>query len=137
MQIRMPNSAYSLSHSGDFAVSVFSAEDKGVGVDLEMERVVKAGSTKFFLSQLEKEWTSTLPEGSEQNDQILRLWTVKEALFKSDLQNEGKTVSRYVLDQPSFLIGTASNSSDRGKKTFRYSSHKFLNYWLSIAVPQT
>jgi len=136
MQIRMPNANYSLSHSGDFAASVFSAAGKGIGVDLEMERIVKSGSTKFFLASHEKDWTMTLSEGPEQNDQILRLWTVKEALFKSDLQNEGKTVSRYVLDEPPVLSGSAFTLSDSGGKSFRYSSQKFLNYWLTIAIPQ-
>lgn len=134
--IQMPHPQLSLSHSGEFAIAAACNEKTGIGVDLELERPVKHGMSRFFLSERETNFVNSLEE-CEQNDNMLRLWTVKESLFKSDLNNSGKTVLKYELVDAALLTGLASTDTKCGesKLQFKYASKKLDKYWLSIAVP--
>ena len=40
---------------------------------------------------------------------MLRLWTVKEALFKSDPNNDGNVLKNYIVENPKNLSGKAKN----------------------------
>ncbi|MGH3714904.1 MAG: AMP-binding protein [Micromonosporaceae bacterium] len=84
---RMPSRVVSLSHSAEYAVAAVligaGPPVLGVGVDLELDRAPGPRTIPFFLTDAEREWTASLP-ATEQPAELLRLWTVKEALFKAD-----------------------------------------------------
>jgi len=59
-----------------------------------------------------------------------RLWTVKEATFKADPENAGKTLRDYGLADPGFVAGKAR----RGDRVFYYASFEVPDGFLSVAV---
>jgi 4'-phosphopantetheinyl transferase EntD len=83
----MPNRAVSVSHTARLAVAAVlpsaCAAVTGMGVDIELGRRPKPASARFFLSGPEQRWLATVP-AENQPDALLRLWTVKEAVFKAD-----------------------------------------------------
>lgn len=132
--ITMPHPRFSLSHSGDLAVAVSCLKDtNGIGVDLELHRTIKEGATRFFLSETERISLEGL-EGAELNENLLRLWTVKESLFKSDLANHGKTVLMYQIDNPISTSGGAYTVDEVSRRYFQYASFKMDPYWLTVSV---
>ena len=90
----------------------------GLGVDFEDERPVDPRVARFYLRD------------HEQGD-LLRLWTVKEALFKATPDNGDATLLDYEVADPEALAGTAT---DRAGRRFRYSSGRLRQGWLTIAV---
>ncbi len=107
--ITFPNACYSLSHSPELAVAVGvpAGRAHGVGVDVEPRRPVSLETGRFFLTTSERAWLDTvaLPRRA---DELLRLWTVKEAAFKANLGNAGTTLIQYRIDDPALAGGTAS-----------------------------
>ncbi len=98
----------------------------GIGLDIETGRPVSRESARFFLSEQEQ-------AGRDDPKTLLRLWTVKEAIFKADPENDEKILGDYVLENPSEWSGTAYM---RGRKClrFHYSSIEVAGGFLSIAV---
>jgi hypothetical protein len=104
----------------------------GVGLDIETNRVVHPEAARFFLTDRELEWVKALgPEASPQH--LLRLWTVKEAIFKADPDNSRKILGDYVLENPSQWEGSAY-PRDRTFLRFQYSSVQLDKGFLSIAL---
>ncbi len=152
-----PNPYLSLSHSGEYAIAAAApGSGRGVGVDIEEERPVRKKMLRFFLSteeqrsllamadrsmadqeRADQESAPEHPEPSESDlsDEILRLWTVKEALFKSDLCNKSKTLLSYEIENPQKYSGFAAFASagDAGRK-FKYCSLKAGAYFISVSI---
>ncbi len=129
----MPNPILSLSHSGDFAIAVARLSGTGIGVDLESPRIVRDGATRFFLAAAsESEWYSSI-EQSMRTDELLRLWTTKESLFKADLSNKDKTLNCFRVSEPRLHCGRAT-FVDHCDEKFQYSSTKFGDYWLTVSI---
>ena len=104
----------------------------GVGLDIETNRVVQPAAARFFLTDGEQEWLKELGgHGSSQH--LLRLWTVKEAIFKADPENGQKILGDYVLENPSQWDGSAY-PKDRMFLRFHYSSIQLDEGFLSIAL---
>jgi len=104
----------------------------GVGLDIETNRVVQPAAARFFLTDGEQEWLKELGgHGSSQH--LLRLWTVKEAIFKADPENDEKILGDYVLENPSQWDGNAY-PKDRKFLRFYYSSIQLDEGFLSIAL---
>jgi hypothetical protein len=120
-----PGDGFSLTHSGGVAVAVASRCEKGLGVDLERLRPVKAEAARFFLGMREQAL-----DGAD----LLRLWTVKEAVFKSDRRNGGRLLRDYRLAEPRGLRGTASGP--RPGSRYGYVSRRWENWWLSLAAEE-
>ena len=82
--LSFPHPTLSLSHTKDWAVAigVLAGPMKidGIGIDLELSRPVQDEHTRFYLSKSER-------KSAIDDEQRLRLWTVKEALFKADPDN--------------------------------------------------
>ena len=117
--VTFPNRCLSLTHSAGIAVAARCEGDQaGVGVDLEAWRTMDPRAARFFLR----------PE--EQGD-LLRLWTVKEALFKATPDNAGMALVDYALAHPEAHEGLAT---DRLGRTFEYQSRRRPEGWLTIAV---
>jgi phosphopantetheinyl transferase len=124
-----PHPRLSLSHSGELAIAASCdsrVDCNGIGVDFEVDRQVDPRMARFFLSDAEQ---AALNELSA--DSLLRLWTVKEAVFKSDPENAGTLLGDYELSDPAAFCGTATRA---GAWLYRYESQRYANGWLSIAM---
>lgn len=110
-RIQFPSPRYSLTHSGDVAVAVVarSERQRGIGVDVEWDRPAPVAAARFYLTEREAEWTAGLPD-HERGTELLRLWTVKEALFKADPDNGPRVLSDYELADPGSWTGCATGA---------------------------
>jgi len=100
--LRFPHPELSLSHAGGVAVAVRSDTPlDGIGVDFEPPRPdVDPRVARFFLGPSEQ----TIAVGAEA---LLRLWTIKEALYKATPDNGGCTLVDFELGDPSAACGDA------------------------------
>jgi acyl carrier protein len=90
---RFPHPRLSLSHTprASVAAAVLGPSPQGAGVDLEVPRPVDPRTRRFFLAGPEL-------SAASDPDEHLRLWTVKEALFKANLHNHRTNLHDYTLD---------------------------------------
>ncbi len=126
--LTFPHPRLSLTHAGGAAVAlrVERGSVAGAGVDLEPcgRRVVPAAA-RFFLSPPE-----AAAVGGDTRA-LLRLWTVKEALFKATPDNAEAVFVDYSLVDASTWLGRARRS---GGEEFRYASILTANGMLTVAV---
>jgi phosphopantetheinyl transferase len=99
--LTFPNPRYSLTHSGGYAVAAgaVAAGLAGIGIDFEVYRQVDPRVGRFFLTARECAWIDGLPNNRRAAD-LLQLWTIKEALFKSDAENHCTGLVDYGLTEP-------------------------------------
>jgi len=121
--IRFPNPRFSLSHTTHTAVAVGVERGQGIGVDVEEGHPVDPRAARFFLSPDE------MRQDISKID-LLRLWTVKEALFKADPDNRGRGLCDYVVDSPSHWEGLAAHPTGI---RFAYATRPMAGGFLSIA----
>jgi phosphopantetheinyl transferase (holo-ACP synthase) len=134
--IRFPNAKFSLSHSGDYAIAAAGCDHCGVGIDFELNRSERnyTRAAKFFLSQAELSWLGTLQPPAQERES-LRLWNVKEAIFKADLGNAGKLLPDYSLENPdTYTAGKQTIKVGAGFKLMSYSSIDVGCGFFSIAT---
>lgn len=124
--LTFPHRAVSISHSGGVGVAVHSTRRlAGIGVDFERWRAqVHPRMAPFFLHPAEREFAGT-------SAALVRLWTVKEALFKALPDNGKRVLLDLEIDEPAATCGTARGP--RGE-TLRYASGDIGCGSLSIAV---
>jgi hypothetical protein len=115
--LRFPHRELSLTHAGEVAVAVRCRGACGTGVDLEI-RPPSERAARRFLGEAE------FAAASGPEDWLL-LWTVKEACFKADLDNAGRTVLEYAVD---------GREARRGRRRFRHASVRAHGGWLTVAV---
>lgn len=143
--LTFPNSRISLSHSAGFAVAAaFLSEapapasdpfsgTRGIGVDFEGHRPVKADTVRFFLSDAER----SRPEAASLAERdLLRLWTVKEALFKADPGNRSEGWHLGSNQVEGSLTAFSGIARSAGGRLFRYLSLAPDEGFLTIAVSQ-
>ena len=132
--IGFPNPRFSLTHSGNFAVALgtASAELRGIGVDLEVNRPVRSETARFFLGASEQAWLMGFDE-SLRTKNLLRLWTIKEALFKSDPRNLERWFTDYRIEAPAAVTGRAFVLGEEAQE-FRYFCFEIEEGYLSVAV---
>ncbi len=121
-----PSADASLSHSRGRSVALFVADGAGCGVDIEYPRAMKLETVRHFLTATEREM---LPPESD----LLLLWTIKEAVFKADLDNAGRVMCSYQLD----TFDTCGNARrvDHETPRFRYAASVFDDGWrIAVAV---
>jgi 4'-phosphopantetheinyl transferase EntD len=124
--LALPHPSVSLTHSGGIAVAVALPEGgAGVGIDFESERAPRASMARFFLSDDER--TSARPVD------LLPLWTIKEAVFKADLENEGTTYRDYSVGTPA-ARGEASRATGRAPIRFAYATTELEGRPLCVAM---
>lgn len=117
--VAFPNRCLSLTHAGGVAVAArCDGAQAGLGIDLEGWRTIDARAARFYLRP-------------EETGDLLRLWTVKEALFKATPGNAGAVLVDYQIDDPHALSGVAG---DRHGRTFEYLSRRRPEGWLTVAV---
>lgn len=144
-RIAFPHPRVSLTHSCGLAVAVglpeaagegslfppFPGTPAGIGLDYEARRVLRPETLRFFLSESERERLGGHPDA----DDLLRLWTVKEALFKANPGNreeDGRYLAKYLLEGPP--AGAVGAARAPGGRTMRYASAAAWDGMLSVAV---
>ncbi|MEB3298513.1 MAG: 4'-phosphopantetheinyl transferase superfamily protein [Candidatus Sericytochromatia bacterium] len=124
--VSFPHPEFSISHTAARAVAAAWPQGKGIGVDLEAaDRHVSPGAMRLYLTQDELARHSDAPEETR-----LRLWTVKEALYKAHGHNAGLVLSSFSLDDPEAFCGTATSAG----RSFRYGSWASESGWLAMAL---
>jgi len=118
-----PSPRVTLTHCGDVALAAGisgAARFSGIGIDMEEET---PATTRFFLTARERRrrWSTA---------SMLRLWTVKEALFKADPDNAGRVLTNYRLEDPSQDSGRAFAFDN----VLEYSSLAIPGGMLSVAI---
>lgn len=106
--LSFPNRRFSLSHSADMALAVAepSGSLEGIGVDLEVDTRMQAQAARFFLTHRELQWLRS--QASERwPHHLLRLWCIKEAVFKANPRNNTTMLMDHELDEPALACGRA------------------------------
>lgn len=132
--ITFPNRQLSLSHHADYAIAIGtnSGDIDGIGIDVESIRSLPANAYRFFMTKVEQDWLATCSNHDLKREAI-RLWSIKEALFKADPENEGCGLYQYETR-------SAKDQRGCGKKTindnlsFFYESLAINNGFLSVAI---
>ncbi|MEV5510659.1 4'-phosphopantetheinyl transferase superfamily protein [Streptomyces orinoci] len=129
-----PHWRLSLSHTDGAAVAAGTAmtHQHGLGVDLEADRTAPVDTSRFFLDPRERSWLDSLPQDARAAHR-LRLWTVKEALFKADPLNHRTVLPDYITADPAARCGRARARPHPGT-LFGYSSARLHQGHLSFAV---
>ena len=132
--LAFPNRRFSLTHSGEYAVALDVGEARvvGTGIDLEFNRPIRPEAAKFYLNPHEESWVMDMPETARAMH-LLRLWTVKEALFKSDPQNQVTGLLDYSIEDPASDGGEA-HGTGKSPLHLRYTSFNLGQGFLSIAI---
>lgn len=95
--ISFPNRQVSLTHGGDTALAAgTNAASLGIGIDYEPLRKIDIRIARWFLNEAEKSWLNEQPE-CDRVAQLVRLWTIKEAAFKSCPDNAGMTFKEFSI----------------------------------------
>jgi 4'-phosphopantetheinyl transferase EntD len=129
--IAFPHPRLSLSHSEGCAIAIGTRDERvnGLGVDLELRDGPRPASMRFFLATSEREWVQASPE---RGDRLLRLWTIKEALYKSFARNRDTSFRDYVLADPAADAGHAELATAH-RAQFSYASFALDGGFLSVA----
>jgi phosphopantetheinyl transferase len=123
--VTFPHPQLSISHACGMAVAVHVAGALGTGVDVELaDRRPDRRTARFFLHADER--AEHLSAG-----ELLRLWTVKESLFKATPDNAQLELLDYRLADAASTVGVASGP--RGER-FRYATAQVADYVLTVAV---
>lgn len=112
--LSFPNARFSLTHSAEVALAVAepSGTLEGIGVDLEINTRMQAAAARFFLTGQEQGWLDTQATESRPYH-LLRLWCIKEAVFKANPGNADKTLMDHELVQPAHASGEARTCTGR------------------------
>jgi acyl carrier protein len=103
-----PHPRASVTHTerAGAAAVLLAGPGAGVGVDLEHDRTVQPRMARFYLRD------------AEVGADLLRLWTVKEAMFKADPDNATRLLRDYRTTDPAYP----------------YMSVRHLGGWLTVAA---
>lgn len=128
--IAFPNCRVSLTHSGNLAVAAgTSAEVIGIGVDYERPRRIKREIARWFLNEDEM---ACVDRQSDRGTLLLRLWTAKEAAFKSHPGNAGMLLKDFSIIDPNASILEAVTDGASGR--IRIASSAWRAGFLAVAV---
>jgi len=124
--LSFPSPTLSLTHAGGIAVAVRTDEVVGgIGVDFEPRRPgTDPRIARFFLNETERA-AATGPAA------LLRLWTIKEALYKATPDNGSYVLADLELADPCEAHGDAVG---RRGETLRYAAIDALGGHLAVAV---
>ena len=123
-----PCPGISLTHNGKVSIAAGISTAQGIGIDFESWRQIEPAMLRCFLTETEQKQL-TVPS----NFTRLRLWTVKQALFKASAANQGLLLTDFEIDEVAVMTGHARNCS-RGNSELRYTSFMLRQGLLSIAI---
>lgn len=120
----------SLTHAGNrlYAMTAYGKSTLGMGVDFEPWRAMDARHARLMLTPQER--------GQAHNasaEDLLRIWTIKEALFKADVGGQQRWVNAYELEHPLRRSGFGKVRCNGMTKRFRYLSIRTTEGILSTA----
>ena len=99
-ELRFPNRRVSLTHAGGSAYAVGTpACCVGIGIDYEPLRDVNINIARWFLNDDEIRWLMHEPRQNH-CEELIRLWTIKEAAFKAHPDNEGLVLTKLAIANP-------------------------------------
>lgn len=132
-RLAMPHPRLSLTHCDGTAVAAAlkparGGRDHGIGIDYERDRAMPHGMLRFFARPEELALLGPPEAGS-----MLRLWTIKEALFKACPGNTPLAVGSFTVTHFSGR-GTGQAVLDGGSRRFSFSSGRYAGGWLSAAL---
>ena len=123
--LSFPHPRLSISHTGEVAFAVHVEHVVGTGVDVELSaRRPDPRSARFFLRADERRSELSAAE-------LLRLWTVKEALFKATPDNAETVLLDYRLADIAAATGRAAGP---GGEQLEYASALVPDGVLTVAV---
>jgi phosphopantetheinyl transferase len=132
-----PHPRFSITHSGSAAIAFgirAGQTQAGAGIDYEASARVSRKAERFFLRSSECRWLRLVGRPAARK-QRLRLWTVKEALFKADLENANTFLRDYATSDPSATSGWAKPSVPSAwPEAWRYASLEVGGGFLTAAV---
>lgn len=134
-----PRPDMSLAHCAGLAIAVASldAGAAGLGVDLESDRPMPPAAAAFFLTERERarlDRRPAPPEAEAREAALMRLWTVKEALFKADPANRSRILADYEVADAAVRRGKAGMRIGLDDRKFRYVSHRLAGWHLTLAA---
>ncbi len=123
--VAFPHPHLSLTHAAGVAVAAGCDNGSvGLGIDFEGWRPIDPRAARFYLRSRERRAIGSA-------DDLLRLWTVKEALYKATAGNATGGLLDYEVDDPSASGGTAW---DRRGEVFCYVSGCLPEGRLTVAI---
>lgn len=120
-----PWTGISLTHDDPLSIAAGVESDAGIGVDLESWRRIDTAMLRWYLTEQERRQPGVASPFTR-----LRLWTVKEALYKANQSDQGFTLVDFELDDAMALNGNARCR----RKRFRYTSLVLRHGILSLAI---
>jgi hypothetical protein len=115
--IRFPHRRVSLTYAGDGAAAVVALDDRpercGIGIDRQLPAAWRPSrsAARFLLARAEARWLERAA-GLDHGPVLLRIWTIKEALFKADPGNADRRLGDYRLAAPGAACGRAEVAGD-------------------------
>lgn len=132
-ELSFPSPQYSVSHAGELSLAAGVGDTvQGVGVDVELDRVPGTAFARFFMTSEELNYIRSL-RGQTASHCVLRIWTIKEALFKATPDNKGLVLRSFRLTDPSAEEGEATLVSRPGLRLY-YSSISLVRGQLGVAI---
>jgi acyl carrier protein len=136
-----PARSVSVAHSGGWgacaaALSPVPGWLLGVGVDAEASRAANPRAARFYLDADEQACLDRA-EPSERSAEQVRMWTIKEAIFKADPDNAEHILLDYRLRLPGADAGVARHVDADGKPpvtTFGYIHCTDVGPHVSVAI---
>jgi 4'-phosphopantetheinyl transferase EntD len=132
-RLSFPHANLSLSHAPGIAVAVAARPTVGdcvvgLGVDFERDRPMSPDMLRLFATNYE-----TACHGDRRAAHALRLWTIKEAVFKACPRNAGLRLNDFEVQQVSpDGKGCAVLLPDQAR--FITTSRRHATGWLSVAL---
>jgi 4'-phosphopantetheinyl transferase EntD len=124
--LALPDPEVSLTHAGGLALAVALCGGQGVGVDYD-SRAPRPRTWHLVFTPRERAVAATGARAA------LRLWTLKEALFKADAGNDRRWLGDYALEDPAAERGRAFVAGDPGA-CFGYATAPLGAGLLSVAI---
>ncbi len=133
-RVEFPAPQLSLTHCDGIALAAGTNDRAlGIGIDYEVRRDVNLRMAAWFLDDAEQAWLSGLPRAFAAR-QFIRLWTIKEAAFKSHPDNRKMVLSDFSIIDPA-SVTALDVRSNRGLR-IRVHCNAYRRGYLSIAGVQ-
>lgn len=120
---------HSISHSGPWIASIESHDQHclGCGIDFETQNSISDSALGLFLTDREISWCAKRRFKFD----LIELWTIKEAVFKADPDNQNSVLSDYEIVAPD---ESSARKLTAGGADFRFHCLRFESGVLSAAV---
>ncbi|MBP7845350.1 MAG: 4'-phosphopantetheinyl transferase superfamily protein [Proteobacteria bacterium] len=130
LKLCFPNKNFSISHKKNFSVALYLRGDnfQGCGVDIEVPKKIPIKHWHFFMTP-EEILKLNKKSNLKSSYRVSRIWTIKEALLKSDMNNLGKFLKDYPLED----LMKAQGSFRIKNKKYKYFCFKKRAHYLAMA----